>query len=154
MAMKWRQYLSGSPIVKSPEEGHFEDIGDIALKANSKTLSSHSDSIPTGPISPTSFPKSSELPLRTVTTDQHNGPLQPGWVVACRDRFGMLRGGWDDAERATVVVCHFDGLSWLVRLSGGEEVPLGAIRSVARTDNGGAVIAAWTVRECGYDGLK
>jgi hypothetical protein len=40
----------------------------------------------------------------------------------------------------------------MVTLMDGQRLPMSAVRSVAKTDDVGAVLAAWTVREHGYDG--
>jgi hypothetical protein len=152
MAMKWRQYASVANTEKGIKIHYFENIEDIALKVDKGNISSHSGPLPSISEAPTTYSKSS-APARTVT-HQHAWPLQPGWIVAYRDQFGMLRGGCDEFERAIVMECQFDGVVWKVRLLGGEEVDLRAIRSVAKTDDNGEVIAAWTVRECGYDGEK
>jgi hypothetical protein len=153
MAMKWRHYLSTANAKKGLKDCHFENIEDIALKADRGSIASHLDPISPLPAVPTTYSKSSESPSRTVT-NEHRWPLQPGWVIGYRDRFGTLRGGFDELQRSTVIECQFNGLTWMVRLSGGEEVDLRSIKSVAKTNDDGAVSAAWTVREHGYDGEK
>jgi hypothetical protein len=79
-------------------------------------------------------------------------PLASGWLVAYRNCDGQLRGGCDEREAGTVAVCHWDGIGWTVCLTDGQQLPLSAIRSVAKTGPGGCVIAAWMVREHGADG--
>jgi hypothetical protein len=80
-------------------------------------------------------------------------PLQPGWLVCYRDRAGRLCGGCDDRAHGTVTACQWDGSAWMVTLTDGQALPLGAVRSVAKTDASGRVLVAWTVREHGYSGL-
>lgn len=79
-------------------------------------------------------------------------PLQPGWLVAYRDRRGALCGGCDDRANGTVASCDWSGSSWLVRLTSGDTLPLGRVVSVGKTDAAGRIISAWTVRAHGYDG--
>jgi hypothetical protein len=79
-------------------------------------------------------------------------PLQPGWLVAYRDRRGALRGGCDDRQHGTVDECQWEGKVWTVYLTDGQRLPLSIILSVGKTDSEGKLIAAWTVREHGYDG--
>ena len=79
-------------------------------------------------------------------------PLQPGWLVSYRDRRGALCGGCDDRQRGTVEACRWGGNGWTLCLTDGQEMPLSIIRSVGRTDEAGQIVAAWTVREHGYDG--
>lgn len=79
-------------------------------------------------------------------------PLQPGWLVAYRDRDGRLRGGCDEREAGTVKECRWEGKEWTVSLTDGQRLPMSIIRSVGQTDSDGKLIAAWTVREHGYDG--
>jgi len=79
-------------------------------------------------------------------------PLQSGWLVAYRDRQGALRGGCDDRQHGTVEACQWDGNGWTLWLTDGQRMPLSMIRSVGQTDDTGQIVAAWTVREHGYDG--
>jgi len=81
-------------------------------------------------------------------------PLQPGWLVAYRNRAGVLCGGCDDREHGTVNVCQWDGTGWTVELTDGQRLTLSAIRSVGKTDSAGQVVSAWTVRAHGYDGTQ
>ena len=92
--------------------------------------------------------------LRAITLppDLPISPLQPGWLVAYRDREGRLCGGADDREHGTVQTCTWDGATWTVTLTDGQTLPLRAILSVGETDTEGRVVAAWTVRPHGYDG--
>jgi hypothetical protein len=48
--------------------------------------------------------------------------------------------------------CTWDGAAWTVILTDRQQLPLTAIRSVGRTNAADDVVAAWTVREHGYDG--
>ena len=79
-------------------------------------------------------------------------PLQPGWLLAYRDRRGTLCGGCDDRTHGTVQGCRWDGKGWTVHLTDGQQMPLSLVRSVGRTDSAGQIVAAWTVRGHGYDG--
>src|SRR6185295_15603371 len=81
-----------------------------------------------------------------------NPPLQPGWLVAYRDRQGVLCGGCDDRQHGTVQACQWDGNGWTLWLTDGKRMPLSFIRSVGQTDDTGQIVAAWTVREHGYGG--
>ena len=79
-------------------------------------------------------------------------PLQPGWLVAYRDRRWTLCGGCDDRTHGTVQECRWDEKGWTVHLTDGQRLPLSIIRSVGRTESTRQIVAAWTVREHGYDG--
>ena len=79
-------------------------------------------------------------------------PLQPGWLVVYRDRAGRLAGGCDDRQGGTVQSCTWDGSTWTAILTDGQRLRLSAVLSVAKTGQYGQVLAAWSVREHGYDG--
>jgi len=79
-------------------------------------------------------------------------PLQPGWLVAYRDRRGVLSGGCDDRQHGTVAECRWEENRWMVHLTDEQRLPLSFIRSVGQTNKAGEIVAAWTVREHGYDG--
>lgn len=81
-------------------------------------------------------------------------PLLPGWLVAYRNRQGGLCGGCDDRQHGTVQECRWSGTAWTVHLTDGQQLLLVNIRSVGKTNGEGKLVAAWTVRECGYDGMK
>ena len=81
-------------------------------------------------------------------------PLQPGWLVAYRNRQQLLCGGCDDRQHGTIQECRWDGAAWTVHLTDGQRLSLAGIRSVGKTDGEGELVAAWTVREHGYDGMK
>jgi len=89
-----------------------------------------------------------------VASEEPCPPLSPRWVVAYRSADGQLRGGYDDREAGTVKECRWDGHGWTVHLRNGDGLPLSRVVSVGQTDRTGRIIAAWTVREHGYDGLK
>lgn len=93
-----------------------------------------------------------QLEVLTLPDDPPAEPVQPGWLVAYRNRAGRLCGGADDRQRGTVRGCHWIGGRWTVQLVNGENIPLALVRSVAKTDHGGQIVAAWVVREHGYDG--
>jgi len=79
-------------------------------------------------------------------------PLHPGWLVAYRDRLGVLCGGCDDRAHGTVAVCLWERTTWTVMLTNGQRLPLPAIRSVGQIDAAGQLVTAWTVKEHGVDG--
>lgn len=87
-------------------------------------------------------------------------PLTPGWLVVypsqIRDGNGHLPlcGGCDDRLHGTVQDCAWDGTAWIVVLTDGQRLPLWRILSVAKTDERGHVLSAWTVREHGFDGKE
>lgn len=80
--------------------------------------------------------------------------LHPGWLVVYRNRAGVLCGGGDDRPHGTVEDCQWSGVAWTVHLTDGHRLPLASIRSVGKTDGEGTLLAAWTVREHGYDGAR
>ena len=80
-------------------------------------------------------------------------PLSPGWLVVYRDQRGTLRGGVDEREHGTVKECQWQGTGWFVVLISGESLPLSIIRAVGQTNGEGRLVAAWTVREHGLNGL-
>lgn len=84
--------------------------------------------------------------------DEPAPPLQAGWLVCYRDRRGALCGGGDDRQHGTVQECRWDGKGRTVHLTDGQRLPLTSIRAVGQTDKAGEIVAAWTVREHGYDG--
>ena len=57
-------------------------------------------------------------------------------------------------DNGTVHECQWDGMAWTVPLTDGQRLPLTRIRSVGKTDGEGKVVAAWSVRKHGYDGMK
>ena len=79
-------------------------------------------------------------------------PVLPGWLVVYRARDGRLAGGADDRQHGTVGSCAWTGAAWLVRLTNGDTLPLRRILSVGKTDATGRIVAAWNVREHGFDG--
>lgn len=79
-------------------------------------------------------------------------PIRPGWVIAWRDSEERLRGGHDERAVGVVVNCVWDEQGWQVELPSGDRIPLQAVTSVAKVNARGKAIAAWLVREHGYDG--
>jgi hypothetical protein len=98
-------------------------------------------------------PGSLSGPADLVTSLPPSPPLQRGWIVAYRDREGHLCGGSDDRAHGTVQSCEWARNGWAVLLTDGQCLPIFLIRSVGQTDANGKLRAAWTVRECGFDGL-
>ena len=81
-------------------------------------------------------------------------PMKPGWLVVYRNHEWVLCGGCDDRQHGTVQECRWRMGAWTVHLTDGQWLPLASIRSVGKTDGEGKLVAAWTVREHGYDGTK
>lgn len=81
-------------------------------------------------------------------------PLQPGWLVAYRDRDHRLVGGADDRLNGTVKVCEWVAVhrSFEVILMSGQRLALRSIRSVGQPNAAGQIISAWTTEDHGYDG--
>lgn len=79
-------------------------------------------------------------------------PISPGWLVAYRVADGHLVGGAFDRSAGTVTQAEYGALGWRVQVADGTWVPMAAIRSVAKTDPHGQVVAAWEVRAHGLDG--
>ena len=91
---------------------------------------------------------------KIVTKEASPTPvLQPGWLVVYLDRQSILCGGCDDRQHGTVQECRWENGAWTVHLTDGQRLPLAGIRSVGKVDEG-KLIAAWTVREHGHDGMK
>ena len=88
----------------------------------------------------------------TLPPDLPEEPLQPGWLVSYRDQRGALCGGCDDRQHGTIQECRWTAGAWTVHLTDGQEMPLSIVRSVGQTDDAGQIVAAWTVKEHGYDG--
>jgi hypothetical protein len=98
-----------------------------------------------------SVPPSSNLSEKLPHQDAPP-PLPRHCFVTYIDRYGRLHGGWDERATSTVKQCHGTGQACQVELSGGQLIPLRAIRAVGQTNPEGRLIAAWSVRGCGYDG--
>ncbi|MDP3089635.1 MAG: hypothetical protein Q8N04_03085 [Nitrospira sp.] len=93
-----------------------------------------------------------DRPLRDEEGASPIAPLQPGWLVAYRDETYRLRGGCDERDHGTVQECQWNGTAWTIHLTDGQLLPLSRVLSVGKTNAAGEVIAAWTTRDCGYDG--
>ena len=81
-------------------------------------------------------------------------PLGSGWLVVYRDRTGTLRGGTDERDHGTVKECRWNGAGWLVALASGATLSLSSIRAVGQINEEGRLLAAWTVRDHGFDGIN
>ena len=101
---------------------------------------------------PAPEPVAAALCPSLVETPRPIPPIRPGWLVAYRDRQWVLCGGCDDRQHGTVQECQWGGGSWTVHLTDGQRLPLTRMCSVGKTDCEGKLVAAWTVREHGYDG--
>lgn len=149
--MSWRDFIVSSQILPvTPSaviEGDCVDIVDSVLNKEKKSSSSYMEKNPQI-LNPQN--------TSTKTTKHPDGvpaaPLQPGWLVVYRDRDYLLCGGCDDRTHGTVQTCQWNGHTWMVVLTDGQQLPLMAIRSVGMTDTSGRVVSAWTVREHGYNG--
>lgn len=163
MKTGWRDLIVTS---KTCREDHFEDIEDFGPRYENKSSLSI-DNSPQNPKQQKTSPISSKsLPLHVADAHFSGAPAQlnqgvqecmpppllPGWLVAYRDQQGRLRGGCDDREHGTVAGCEWDGWTWIITLTNGDTLPIRQIASVGKTDRDGRVIAAWSVREHGFDG--
>ena len=79
-------------------------------------------------------------------------PICPGWLIAYRAVDGHLVGGEVDRLAGTVTQAEYRPPGWRFQVANGAWVPMAAIRSVAKTDPHGQVVAAWEVRAHGLDG--
>jgi hypothetical protein len=160
--MGWRELLPQSRKTgdhqssQMPKRGNIAHIADIALQEDK--LSSYllyRDSSQSTPIDAESAksakPTSSHTDTDKLPSEPVIPPIQAGWLVVYHNAQGALCGGCLDRDHGTVESCSWDGV-WRVRLTDGTQLPLAVIRAVARTDKTGQVLAAWTVREHGYDG--
>jgi hypothetical protein len=156
----WRDLLPQSSktddrrTFETPKKSNTAHIADIALQEDKLSPiyidKSSTQSPPIGAKSAQSAesiqsPTPSKIPI---------APLQPGWLVVYRDAHGELSGGCLDRAHGTVEGCEWDGSRWTVSLTDGTKIPLRIILAVAETEHTGQVIAAWTVRDHGYDGKQ
>lgn len=81
-------------------------------------------------------------------------PLPPYCFVTYIDSQWRLRGGWDERNACTVRQCHGGGAACQVELSNGDFIPLQAVRAVGQLNAEGRLVAAWEVRDHGYNGRK
>lgn len=93
-----------------------------------------------------------KLPAPSVAT-----PATPVLSTRCfvtyLDSTGRLCGGWDERSACMVRQCHGLGSACQVELSSGVMISLRAVRAVGQLNDEGRLLAAWTVREHGYDGI-
>lgn len=161
--MNWRTLLANPPDIPtrpliSPKYSKLKDgrpfthIGDFREARQPEPVPLQSpDTNPERDVlfeMPPTSPQAEEVTKEASPTS----PLAPGWLVAYRDRHGALCGGCDDRQHGTVQECRWRVGGWTVHLTDGQQLPLTNIRSVGKTDDAGNVVAAWTVREHGYDG--
>lgn len=130
--------------------GNFAHIADCAGRERVKD-SAHAPTV--------HRPRTSEdgaKPVHSASAVNHRPtpPLQLGWLVTYRDRRGILCGGPDDLQRGTVAGMHYGTSGWTVSVADGTRFPLSVVRSVTKTDAHGKVLAGWTVREHGADGMR
>ncbi len=104
------------------------------------------------PLVPTDAPADSEED-QPPSEPARIPPLESGWFVVYRDRTDKLRGGADEREHGTVKECQWHGSGWRLVLTDGAHLSLSSIRAVGQTNEKGRLLAAWTVREHGLDGL-
>ncbi len=107
-----------------------------------------------GTLSAVAVPEQAHVAPINLPAPVEQPPLQPGWRIVYRDHQWRLAGGSDDPDHGTVDVCWREGGAWKVRLTDGQQIPWGRIRSVAAIDATGGCSGAWTVREHGYDGNR
>ena len=157
--MGWRDFIvTSQPKLVAPShpiKGNCEDIEDIEpryTKKSSLSLENSSQNSMPATASSISSKPSISASLDPIEPTEPKAPIPSGWLVVYRDQAGILRGGWDDRLHGTVQCCAWDGAAWMVILTDEQQFSLTAIRSVGRTNMGGDVVAAWTVREHGYDG--
>lgn len=157
--MSWRDYIVTSKPhrtgLDTPVKRSFEDIEDCGLKYTKKSsFFIENDSQYSIPLKPSSISSKLANPVADVPveTDGPTPPLQPGWFVAYRNQGGTLCGGCDERDAGTVQECQWDGRAWMAVLTNGDTLALSRIVSVGKTDAEGRVVAAWTVRQHGYDG--
>ncbi len=81
-------------------------------------------------------------------------PICPGWLIAYRAADGHLAGGVFDRVAGTVTEAEYGPAGWRFRVKNGMWVPMVLIRSVAKTDLAGQVVAAWEVGAHGPDGMR
>jgi hypothetical protein len=154
--MSWRDLIvTSQPHHAAPEgptKGSFEDIEDFEPRYRKKnSLSLYDSSQESVQISkPLEASSISSKPIPSPSDPET--PLQPGWFVVYRDAHGRLSGGPEDRVNGTVDACTWDGSTWMVLLTNGNRIRLGNVLAVSKTDLAGRVLAAWTVREHGYDG--
>ena len=144
--------LPSAPHSVPLAQPHIEDIGLRYSKKSSSSLYSSPQQLISRKTSPISSKPPPPSPEALGTEAALTPPLQSGWLVAYRDAHGRLCGGADDRAHGTVERCAWSDSTWTVVLTDGPRLPLSMIRSVGRTDATGQIVAAWTVREHGYDG--
>lgn len=100
------------------------------------------------------------VPLSGILAEKIPSPpvAQPAPVLPARsfvtylDSTGRLCGGWEEWNTCTVRHCLGVGDDCQVELSSGGMISLRAVRAVGQLNAEGRQMAAWTVREHGYDG--
>lgn len=91
-----------------------------------------------------------ETAATSLAAESPASPLPRHCFVTYTDRLGRLCGGWEERATSTVKRCHGTGQSCEVELSDGRRIPLRSIRAVGQTNEEGRLLAAWTVRDCGF----
>ncbi len=71
-------------------------------------------------------------------------PLLFGWRVA-------VKGRWDVE---IVNECTWNGMTWIVTLRSGDQIPVSQVLSVGAVDREGNITSAWDVRRHGIDGTR
>lgn len=153
--MGWRDLIVTS---QQPKSAHgqstrkgFVDIVDIVPRYENKD-SFFLGNLPQNSKPPEPSTISTKPYVPAVARIEPMPPLHRGWVVVYRDGRGLLRGGADERDLGTVTACTWDGRSWTVLLTNGDRLPLARVMAVSKTDHASRIVAAWTVRGCGYDG--
>jgi hypothetical protein len=141
----WRTVLKTTTASQNPQNPQnedrkavFEDIANIEESISTK------EEQPALAVTPHS--------LAAESAEPPSSPLPRYCFVTYTDRQGRLYGGWNDRQKASVTHCVWSERGWSVHLSDGQAIPLAAVRCVGQTNEQGDLIAAWSVREHGYDG--
>jgi hypothetical protein len=145
--INWRTILKAPSYTQNtqneqntPEQDNFADIADIAHSITSQTPA---PAVPMVDHSATS--------ATSLIAGGPASPLPTYCFVTYTDCHGRLCGGGDERATSTVKGCHGTGQGCEVELSDGRRIPLRSIRAVCQTNEDGRLVAAWTVREHGYD---
>jgi hypothetical protein len=144
----WRTILKAPPTApqNTQNEQNATSGGDFAHIADIAHSISEQEIAPRMPAVGRSAPPLMDEPPAS--------PLPHHCFVTYIDARGALCGGWDERGTSRVTQCHGTGGNCQVELSDGRRIPLRSIRAVGQTDAAGNLLAAWTVREHGYDGNR
>lgn len=136
---QYSQYPQNPPASAYSE--YIEEFEDRTRISNSRT---HAPDVSAG--------NKEEVVQKSIPPDPPASPLPLHCFVTYTDSQGRLCGGWDERNACTVKQCHGVGPDCRVELAKGGMIPLRAVRAVGSLNAEGRLIAAWSVREHGYDG--